>query len=135
MLSQLKIAEQFARALDAEDYQQAEVMLSPGCEYVCRGRRFVGPESIIDSYRQSGEGASHQFDRVEYESSCELVGEDMVLIRFVDRLTKAGQSFTFECQQLVQVDQNGQIVRIDHQDIPGAREALEEFTRNTRQRE
>lgn len=135
MLSHLKIAEQFARALDAEDYLHAEVLLSPGCEYVCRGRRYIGPESIIDSYRQSGEDASHQFDRVEYKSSCELVGDDLVLIRFVDRLTRAGQSFTFECQQLVQIDQNGQIVRIDHQDLPGQCEALEEFKRNVRLRE
>lgn len=126
----LEVVEQFARALDAERYELAESLLSPACQYVCRGVRYVGPGSIIASYRQSGDRAESEFDGVGYESRCELVGEGLVLIRFVDRLTKHGRSFTFECQQLVQVDRRGQIVRIEHQDIPGQREALEEFKRN-----
>lgn len=129
MRPSLETAERFARALDAENYTAAAALLSPGCEYTCRGTRYHGPAEIIETYRRSGESVQHDFDAATYESRCERLTQREALIHFVDRLTKSGQTFTFACQQLVEVDNSGQIVRIEHQDLPGQREALTEFKR------
>jgi hypothetical protein len=121
------IAEQFAESLDAEDYQAAEAMLSEECEYTCRDRVYRGPSTIIESYRCTGDSANRDFDNVEYESNVRGLTDNVAVIHFIDHLYHKKEQFTFKCQQVIEVDDDGRITRIEHVDLPGQREALSEF--------
>ncbi len=127
MIRVAEIATSFAEALDAEDYIAAQELLSEQCEYDCRDQFFVGPEDIIASYRANGDSAGRTFDCVEYESSVLELSENTALIRFKDHVLHEGRRFTFECEQVIEVNHAGRICVIAHRDLPGQREALRLF--------
>lgn len=122
----LHIAERFANALDGEDYAVAESLLDVECEYLCRGELYRGPSQIIETYRGNGELAK-RFDAIEYGSQVVAKRNGQFRLEFADHLTHAGHRLTFRCEQIIDVNQSGRIVRIEHLDLPGQREALAEF--------
>lgn len=117
---------EFAQALDTEDYDSAQALLSATCRYDCRGETFVGPTAIIASYRGNGDHASSEFDGIEYESRIEPFAGGFC-IHFFDYLERSGKRHTFKCKQHVEFDSAGLICRIEHVDLPGEREALAAF--------
>lgn len=119
----------FAKSLDAEDYETAIALLADDCVYELRGETHRGPAAIIASYRGHGDDASDEFDKIEYESVIEAESETRHTIRFIDHLTHNGERFTFECRQVIDLNDAGLITAIEHIDLPGQREALEEFRR------
>ncbi len=125
-LDLIRIAERFASALDAEDYATAAGFLSSDCEYSVRGRNYRGPAEIIASYKDHGDSAAQDFDEIDYRSEVRAA-ETGVAIRFIDRFSHKGRRFTFQCEQVVEIDSAGLICRIRHVDLPGQREGLEEF--------
>jgi len=127
MNNPIEIVKQFAESLDAEDYQTSRALLSEQCEYTCREKLYCGPVAIIETYREAGNTASCEFETIEYESSVSSVTDHAALIHFKDHLSHQGQRLTFECHQLVEIDEEGMITRIEHRDLPGQREALNEF--------
>ena len=129
MATPTEIARRFAYALDAEDYATAESLLSEQCGYLCRGQAFEGPAEIIALYRDIGDAAVRDFDSIKYESDVSEVSESRALIHFKDHLSHQHQQLTFECEQLIEVDANGLITRIEHRDLPGQRESLGKFLR------
>jgi len=125
----LETVKRFASALDNEDYATAESLLSDVCEYVCRGQLHRGPAAIIESYRKHGDSAK-TFDSIQYESRAVREAAREFRIEFIDHITQAGRQFSFRCEQLIEVDDLGRIVRIAHVDLPGQVEALNEFKRS-----
>ncbi|WP_430451673.1 hypothetical protein [Rhodopirellula europaea] len=126
MLEGRHIVEQFAKALDKEDYVMAQSLLSEVCVYECRDNRYQGPTEIIASYQVNGDAAK-QFDSVEYQSEVVPQQNGQFCIHFTDRLSHRGHDFTFRCQQIVDVDETGKIACISHCDLPGQVEALSKF--------
>jgi hypothetical protein len=129
MSTAVDVAGRLARCLDAEDYRGATELLGDRCEYVCRGEEYHGPTAIIETYRSNGESARREFDRIEYESAVHGLSDRSAEIHFVDRLCRNGEWHTFQCRQIVEVGGDGRIVRIEHVDLPGQREALAEYRR------
>ncbi|MGF1581287.1 MAG: hypothetical protein ACFCD0_18130 [Gemmataceae bacterium] len=123
----VEVAVRFAKALDAEDYQTAESMLSEECEYLCRGQKYCSPNAIIETYRGNGASAKNEFDSIEYESDVTSIRDGVALIHFIDHLSIHERHLTFECQQLVHVGEDGRIVRIEQIGLPGQRKALAAF--------
>ena len=123
----IEIAEKFAQALDAEDYENANELLSRECKYLCRGQLYVGPTAIITSYQDNGDDAERRFDNVRYESVVVGMSDCAALIQFTDHLSLKGKHFTFQCEQVVEVGEDHQITWIEHRDIPSQREALAAF--------
>lgn len=126
----ITVAERLAGALDAEDYSTVTSLLHDECLYSCRGETYRGPEAIVDSYRAAGDGAEREFDEVRYESDVRGIDERTAAIRFVDHLERSGERLTFECEQIVTID-GDRVVRIEHVDLPGRREALAAFRART----
>ncbi|MEM8532214.1 MAG: nuclear transport factor 2 family protein [Chloroflexota bacterium] len=127
-LEQMKVVEQFAAALDNEDYEAAYTLLSPTCTYEISERVLRGSDSIIASYRANGEWVAANIDSVTYRSSIEEdIDGDRFLVRFEDQLTHKGKQLTHACQQIMQLDASGKINRIEHRDLPGEPEALKAF--------
>ncbi len=122
----LQTVQRFARALDQEDYVVAASFLSDDCEYRCRGELYQGPSAIMASYQGNGTAAK-SFEAVEYESDVFAVSPGAFRIRFTDHLTHAGCRLTFRCDQRIEVNHRGEIVRIEHMDLPGQMEALAAF--------
>lgn len=89
----------------------------------------MGRAAIMESYREAGEAARSEFAQITYLSDVTAVADGLARINFCDQLCHHGLSFTFECQQVIEVDPDGLIRRILHVDLPDQREALEEFRR------
>ena len=123
----VEVARRFAKALDAEDYQTARAFLSAECEYTCRGSIFQGPDAIIASYQGTGDGAKRNFDSIHYESAVTGLSATTSLIHFTDHLCHRNERLTFKCQQQVEVNTDNLIIRIEHIDLAGQREALAEY--------
>ncbi len=130
MNTTISIATQFAKALDEEDYKTAIEMISTQCEYFCRGKVYYGSDEIIKSYQSAGDSAQIDFDKIEYESFISTLEENSALIDFVDHFYLQEKKHTFKCQQQIEVGNDGLIIHIKHIDLPGEREALDEFTNN-----
>ena len=119
-----------ARALDADDLEAAERLLSDECVYEAAGETHRGPEAITASYAAASARAHRLFDDVRYESVIEAVAGDTATVTFIDYLLKAGGlSHRHRCQQAFTVGPEGRITRIVHHDLPGEREALAAFLR------
>jgi len=123
----VQVAAALAQALDHEDFSVAEGLLAAGCVYESPFGLLEGPAAIMASYRGNAESAVSRFDRIEYESSVEPLDETSARITYFDRITHKGKSHEFSCRQVVTVGDDGKIVRIVHEEIPGKREALNAF--------
>lgn len=125
------VAKRFAESLDIEDYVTAETLIAADCVYTCRGECYRGPSAIIQSYRGNGDTATASFDSVEYESVVKLQTPSTALVHFIDHLQHNAKRHTFECEQLIEINENHAIIRIEHIDLPGQMEALDGFNRET----
>ncbi len=114
----------FAHALDRDDFVAAEGFLAPGCVYESPNEVLEGPAAIIAAYRGNAESAVRDFDKIEYDSIVEPAGGNAARITYVDRITHHGKSHEYRCRQVVEVGDDGKIVHIKHEEIPGKREAL-----------
>lgn len=122
-----QVVEKFAVALDHEDYPSAEQLLAPDCQYEIKGDRLSGPAAIIASYKGNGDDAAKRFDRIEYGSAVRHMDENQYVITFSDDIEHAGKRCFYRCEQYFTVSKQGLIEAIRHQEIPGEREALNQF--------
>lgn len=127
----LDTARRFAEALDREDYVAAAALLTPDTRYRIGDDEFVGAEAIVASYRENGEWALATLDAVSYESRVEAAGPGRASITFVDHLEHALRRHTHTCRQEIAVGPDGRITGIEHHDLPGERERLDAFFRET----
>jgi len=127
----LTLAQEFADALDGEDYSAAAKFLRDGCEYECRGKCVVGVQAIVDSYRENAEWARETFDRIVYSSHTKPLPDDRVLITFIDEIGLEDKSHTYRCQQILSFDRQGLIRHIQHQEIGKEQTALKAFLRQS----
>ena len=125
------VVEQFARALDREDYQAASALLAPDCVYTSRTSLHTGPAAIIESYKANADWAAATLDSIRYESQIEPLGNNRWTVTFIDHITHKGRSLTYTSKQVVTVDNAALICRIDHTDIPAQNHALEQFFKYT----
>ncbi len=122
----MKIATQFAQALDREDYPTATALLSDSCIYHIRGKAHQGPEAIISSYQSNGDQATQNFDSITYGSSVRPSDDNRIIIEFWDQITHQGRTHRHMCEQWVRVE-DGLITEIEHKDLPGEVEAIGQF--------
>lgn len=127
MNSVLEIADRFSKSLDDEDYASAQNLINHHCVYRCRGKVYHVPKAIIDSYQLAGDSARCDFDKIEYESRVIIIPENTALIRFIDHFYKGDDKFTFNCEQLIEVNAEGQIILIVHRDFPQELQNLQDF--------
>tara|TARA_R110000744_G_C19084755_1_gene531692 strand:+ start:137 stop:544 length:408 start_codon:yes stop_codon:yes gene_type:complete len=120
-----EIVEQFALALDGEDYPAATELLAPACVYSIRGKTINGAGAIIASYQGNGE-AAQAFDSIAYGSSVREGTDGWIVIEFWDEITHRGRVHRHQCEQWARV-LDGAIVEIEHRDLEGEVEALNAF--------
>jgi len=121
------LALRFVAALEAGDWTATQALLSEACVYEFRGGTLHGPEAIIATYREITEWVDQSFESVRYESRVERRPAGEALIHFRDLMDHGDHHLDFRCQQLIRVDEQGRIGRIQHIDIPGEAEKAAAF--------
>lgn len=125
----LDVLTEWAQALDVDDFGRVRALLSPHCVYHMRGTELVGPDAICGSYAEAAAWGRSKLDGLVYESSIARTdagqGHGAGTVRFVDHLEHAGERHTHTCEQKVELGEDGLVVRIEHVDLPGEREAVE----------
>ncbi len=127
MAKALNVAKHFAKALDNENYKIAKGLISNRCEYAFRDQIYCGPSKIIELYQIAGDSANNDFNSIEYESQVTPLEDDKALISFIDHFIYKTEKCTYKCQQVIEVDNLGLIIKIRHIDLPGQRQILEDF--------
>jgi hypothetical protein len=123
----LAVVSRFAKALDAEDYDAARLLLASACAYETASGTLAGPDAILQSYREAGAAARRKLDAVEFSSSVAAVTPSEAVITFTDRIVCRGEGHEYRCAQRAWVTAQGLIDRIRHEELPGQREALQAF--------
>ena len=130
MHNAVDITTRLASLLDAADHEQAAQLLAPDCVYDFRGSEMNGREAIMASYDAAHEEAVKTFDEVGYDSAVRADADDAssAIIRYGDILTKNGVTHRHECEQRITINrESGLVTRIQHIDLPGERDRLNEF--------
>ncbi|HEV8071264.1 MAG TPA: nuclear transport factor 2 family protein [Planctomycetaceae bacterium] len=127
MTISLESVQRFAAALDAEDYEGVRATLAAHCRYHAPEGLRIGPEEIVDSYRQNGASGRDRFEKIEYQSRVEAIGSADALITFIDRVMLRGAWHDFRCRQQIRIGAGGLVEQIWHEEIPGERERLQQF--------
>lgn len=126
------IVRRLAEALDADDFAAARTLLEDDCVYVGATGTFEGPEAIIGSYAEASAWARRTLDDVRYESETGPADGATVPVTYTDYLLKAGGRWhRYRCRQDVTVGVGGRIARIVHRELPGEREALDAYFRES----
>jgi SnoaL-like domain len=123
----LVAARRWAAALDADEFALLPALLSPDCRYHSPSGVLEGPGDIVASYEGSSVWARATFDAIRWESECVGVGDRQVLITFTDITDHQGRHHVYRCQQLVDLDEDGLIARIEHRPIEAEETALAAF--------
>lgn len=105
------VVEQFARALDRDDWAGAGALLAEDCEYHFGDGVVRGVEAVVACYRASSEKARRALEHVTYASKLERVHAAQATVLFVDHLEHAGQRHEFRCRQIFTVT-GGRVARI-----------------------
>ena len=123
-----RVATSLARALDRNDFIEAAMWIATDCVYEVRGDVIVGSAAILASYADTATWAEKAFDEVRYESVVEEPNGETVAVLYTDYLLKVpGQWHRHRCRPHLTVGAAGRVVRIVHEDLPGAMESLERY--------
>jgi hypothetical protein len=120
------VAQRFASALDAEDYEAVRQLLAPSCVYHARSGVLIGSDALLASYR-SAAASARLLESVEYASTVLDAGPSGAVVEFSDHLLHLGRSHTYRCRQAIRVNAAGLIETIQHEELAGERERLEAF--------
>jgi len=123
----LAAGDQFAEALDHNDFETAAMMLEEDCHYEIGDSPMVGRAQIIDSYRRNAMWAAENLDHIEYESTVQALPNSGICITFVDHIAHRGLQHTYKCQQILRFSNDGLITSIRHVEIEAERKALRRF--------
>jgi hypothetical protein len=123
----VQVAERFARLLDGRDYHALVELLSADCEYECRGGMVCGSAAIVEEYRRSTEWAFDVLDRIDFSSTIDFESPNTAKVTFFDYLRLGSEVHRHTCQQILTTNENSQIKRIVHVDLPGEKARLEAF--------
>lgn len=118
-------AERFTKALDEDDFESAKASLARNCRYLVGEKDLHGPEAIIQSFREGSDRAKRVFDNVDYGSEILKIDENSVTAQFTDLIQIKGQTLVYSSRQHLEFGEDGLIIRIVHEEIPGELETLE----------
>jgi len=117
----------FAEALDRDDFVAAGGYLAAACTYESPSGVIEGAGEIIASYRRNSEWAHRTFDEITFDSQVDAIDERTFRITYFDETLHRGKPHEYRCCQIVTVGDDGKIVHIKHEEIPGEREKLEAY--------
>lgn len=122
------LAVRFASLMDISNFDEASKLLADDCLYHYFEGTYVGREHIMNVYRVNEKQAAQILDEIVYTSDVEELSHNSFKVHFIDRIRIGDNWHKHHCYQLLTFS-NDQIVRIEHEEIPGEKEVLVEFFR------
>lgn len=107
------------------DRRTARPPLGERCVYAIREQTHRGADAILASYAEATRYAATLPCEVRYESSVEAEGS-RASVRFTDVLSQGERVYRHQCVQHLDFE-DGRILRITHEDLPGEREEVRDF--------
>lgn len=123
----LEVARKWAALLDAESFDELPAMLHADCEYDSPKGIVTGSREIIDTYRRNAQWAHEVFDHIAWDSEIAPESDGRVRLTFIDTTRHRGVDHVYRCQQIIRIDAEQRIDRIEHVALPSEERALEAF--------
>ncbi|MEZ5057118.1 MAG: hypothetical protein R2879_08790 [Saprospiraceae bacterium] len=128
MNSGFENVQNFAFALDADDFETAKFYLSSEAVYYIGNSILKGKEEIGKSYETNMlEGRAKLDNLIWGESRIQLVSNESFIIHFTDFLTHKNLTHVHRCEQKVWINSKLKIIKIEHLSNPKEEIALLEF--------
>jgi hypothetical protein len=125
--SRLDLVDNFATALDNDDFVRAINMLDQACLYETSSKQFEGADAVIASFREATEWAHENLDKIVYLHTVEPCSDCHVVIRFVDNVEHSGKSMQHTFLMHVRVGDNDRVVHLRLEDLPGEKQKVSDF--------
>jgi len=122
------IAQSFGTLLDQDDFEGFKKLLAADCVYHIHEDILHGGDEIAGLYEQNMKAGKKKFDKLEWgECSITALSEDQFMVHFSDFITHGGQTHNYKCNQIISINDDLVVTTIKHQEIPGEREAFEQY--------
>ena len=123
-----KIAIQFGKSLDNDDFNATKILLDQNCKYTIGDKVFVGPNNICQSYEDNMVEGRKKLDILEWgQSRIESISNSEYYVHFTDFLTHKGESITHRCKQKLTINDEGKITSIEHIQNQEEQDRLNEY--------
>ena len=119
-------AKRFAALMDDNQYIEAGKLMADDCRYTYHGNVIIGRDAILKTYIDNYQAALKKLDEIEFISEVEQLDEKKFKLKYLDRIRKGQNHHNHRCEQVIYF-KNNQIIEIEHFDLPGENEALQEF--------
>lgn len=126
-MGHFEATENFATAMDHEDFATAVNFISPDCRYDFRHEEVVGREVIMKMYRDNAVWAKENLDQIDYSHGLGFSSDGCLIISYADHITHRMNKHAHNCRQILEFQEDGLISRIRHQDLPGETDSLRDF--------
>jgi hypothetical protein len=125
--SAFEFVDQFAFALDRDDFDLAISMLDAGCIYQAATEAHQGAEAVIQSFKDATEWAHKNLDIIVYLHSIEQCQDCTARIRFVDEVSHQGKQMQHTCLMHVTVRDDNKISKLRLEDLDGEKQKVSDF--------
>ncbi|HUV48525.1 MAG TPA: hypothetical protein VMX11_06065 [Actinomycetes bacterium] len=126
--SPLEVARRLARALDADDFAAARLLLHSAITYRIGADEHRGPDDVLRSYSEGSARARSLFDRVDFDHTViGLVNDQTVRVDFSDRLEVAEDVLVHHSVQDIEVGPDSTVISIVDRPVVGQRERIDAF--------
>ncbi len=123
-----KVAIEFGRTLDKDQFEMTKKLLSHDCEYYIGEDVLTGPDEICNSYKQNMIEGRKKLDNLTWgKSYIESVDDKKFVVHFTDYLTHKNEDHVHRCEQALNFNSDGLICKIMHIDNPEEKKQLNEF--------
>lgn len=123
----LEVAKQFATLMDQNEYHEAGRLMSSACRYLYQGKVIEGIKEILKLYIDNYEIAQKELDEIQFSSEVEPTAEPgLFTLKYLDRVRRGSSWFEHRCEQKIKIV-DGKVVQIEHHDLPGEPEKLQEW--------
>lgn len=130
-MSKLTTAQTFGTSLDQDDFATTRSVLSEDCTYIIGEETLHGPIAIAKSYEDNMIAGRKKLDKLEWgECRIEELGESEFFVHFTDYLTHQSKEYTHRCKQRVTVNDENEIVRIEHISDQEEQNSLDNYYRS-----
>ena len=126
--SPLEVARRLARALDADDFDAARLLLHSDVTYRIGADEYRGPDDVLRSYSEGSTRARTLFDRVDFDHTViGLMNDRTVRVDFSDRLEVADDVLVHHSVQDIEVGPDSTVISIVDRPVVGQRERIDAF--------
>ena len=128
MLDRRTCAEQFGYLLDNDRFEELQRWIAEDCSYDIGSKILLGPLEIAEFYKANMEDGRKKFDELEWgKAVIEEIDDETFDVCFSDFLKHKGIEHRYKCKQRLTVNDDAKVLKIEHLEYPGEKEALIAF--------